>query len=239
MEILICDDDVTVINQIEKLLKDFLKDKKTLFNIFKYTSGEEVLEIRKKFDIAFIDIEMAQVNGLEVTRYIKKINRNAIIFIITAFEGYLDDAMDLNIFRYISKPIIPDRFLKNLDKAVELYNKNSNIIMVDNRTKYYNVFTKDIIYATIADKKNIGIVTENRKYISNKGWDYWVKKLLNHDCFSRPHYSYIVNMNYVTDYDKQDITIRINSKQTTKIPISRRHYKTFKDNFSKFMGMTV
>lgn len=147
--------------------------------------------------------------------------------------------MDLNIFRYISKPISEERFLKNLNKAIELYNKNSHIIIVDNESKCYNVFTQNIIFATILDKKNVKIITEDGEYISDKNWKYWVKELSNHDCFLRPHYSYIVNSNYVTDYDKQNITLRINSDSITTIPTSRRYYKSFKDNFSKYVGATV
>lgn len=238
MEILICDDDITVIDNIKSMILLYFKDKNIDINISEYTSGAKVLLLDKKFDIAFIDIEMPGASGLEITRYIKNINRNTIVFIITAYEGYLDDAMDLSIFRYISKPVSEERFFKNLNKAMELYNKNSHIIIVDNKSRNYNILTQNIVYATILDKKSVRIILEDREFVSYKSWKYWLKELLGFDCFLRPHYSFIVNSNYITDYDKQSLTLKISNDITT-IPISRRYYKHFEDDFLKYIGATV
>lgn len=54
---------------------------------------------------------MPGVNGLSVTKHLQTLNPNIIVFIVTSFQGYLDDAMDLKVFRFLSKPIDENRFL--------------------------------------------------------------------------------------------------------------------------------
>ncbi len=79
-----------------------------------------------KTDFAFIDIEMPGVNGLSVTKHLQTLNPNIIVFfIVTSFQGYLDDAMDLKVFRFLSKPIDENRFFKSMDVALNLYKQST------------------------------------------------------------------------------------------------------------------
>lgn len=49
------------------------------------------------YDMAFLDIGMTPYNGLEIAARLKKRNRNIIIFFITSYDDYIDDAMDLRV----------------------------------------------------------------------------------------------------------------------------------------------
>ena len=101
MRVLICDDNPKIITQIKKYLLEISKNSRYKFDYVCFTSGEDILTKQIKIDFAFIDIEMPGVNGLTVTKHLQKINPNIIIFIITSFQGYLDDAMDLKVFRFL------------------------------------------------------------------------------------------------------------------------------------------
>ena len=121
MKILVCDDDQNIVNRINTILKHISNERKLIFDITTYNLGDKVCKDKNKYDIAFIDIEMPGINGLSVTKYVKKVNPNAIIFIVTSFQSYLDDAMALNVFRYLSKPIDKNRFIKNMNVAIDLF----------------------------------------------------------------------------------------------------------------------
>lgn len=54
---------------------------------------------------------MPGINGLKLSQKLKQNNPDILIMIITAFESYLDDAMEIHVYRYLSKPIDENRFL--------------------------------------------------------------------------------------------------------------------------------
>ena len=65
---------------------------------------------------------MPGMNGIYVGNELKKANNNIIIFIVTSYSEYLDEAMRFHVFRYLSKPLDKQRFFRNMKEAVDLYN---------------------------------------------------------------------------------------------------------------------
>lgn len=234
---LICDDNPKIITQIKKYLMEISKQTRYKFDCICFINGENILTEQIKIDFAFIDIEMPGVNGLTVTKHLQKVNPNILIFIVTSFQGYLDDAMDLNVFRFLSKPIDENRFFKSMDVALNLYHQSTEKIIIDYFDECHNIFTIDILYLTI-DKRKTKIITKNGEYISNKKFDYWKKHLKAYDYFAQSHYSFIVNLKNVTDFDKNQITLSFDSKKVN-VPISRSFYASFKKAFYEYMGGTI
>lgn len=238
MNILICDDDKNTILQIHKWLDAISKERKLRFNISSFECGDHILNENKSYDMAFIDIEMPGINGLEVTKYLQKINNNIIIFIVTSFQGYLDDAMDLKVFRYLSKPLEKYRFIKSIDTALLLYHQSTQTIAINNYDEYYSIFTIDIMYLTI-DKRKTKIVTKNKNYLSNKPLDYWKKQLSEYDYFTQSHYSFIVNLKNVINFNKSEVVLSTGNGNNLSVPISRGYYSLFKKAFFDYMGATI
>lgn len=95
----------------EKDIGYILKKSLTLegYTVFTALDGESGLEIvkGKKPDIVLLDLKMPKMNGIEVLRHIKKIDKNIVVIIITGY-GTMDTAriaMKLGAFDYITKPI--------------------------------------------------------------------------------------------------------------------------------------
>lgn len=88
MNVLICDDDLKIVQQIKNFLLKLSKQSTYNFDITCFSNGDFILDKQIKTDFAFIDIEMPGVNGLTVTKHLQKINPNIIIFIVTSFQGY-------------------------------------------------------------------------------------------------------------------------------------------------------
>lgn len=119
IDILVCDDSAEIVEQVKKLLCSWERENSAGFNIDCRQSGKFILDGRHKYDIAFIDIEMPDMSGLELAAELKKQNPDVLIIVLTSFPRYLDDAMRINVFRYLSKPIDVNRFNKNLSEAVQ------------------------------------------------------------------------------------------------------------------------
>lgn len=235
MKVLICDDDKLIVDEISKNLNAFTDKHKIAFDIDRFYSGINLLKSNVSYDMAFIDIEMPQVNGLTLSAQLKKLNSNIIIFIITSYDAYLDDAMDLDVFRYLSKPIDNDRFFRALNVAINYYHSNTQIITLEYYDECYSVFTRDIMYITIENRKAV-IITRQKKYYTNQKLSYWKEKLKGYDYFAQPHYSYLVNLRYVSDFNKTQLNIKMDLKNKT-LPISQRYYSSFKKAYFTYIGV--
>lgn len=86
---------------------------------------QEVCEISP--DVAFIDIEMPEMNGLNLAEKLLEIDPSIIIAFISSWNQYAIHAFDLNVIDYIMKPIKEDRFLRMIDKIRMKYNDRTQI----------------------------------------------------------------------------------------------------------------
>ena len=119
MRILICDDEVKYVNELKVHVREYMKNHFIQCNIETTSSPKEVLKKNRTYDLVFLDIQMPEINGLEIAHKLKERNSKVVIFFITAFNKYQDDAMDLQIFRFFEKPFDVKRLYSSLDKAME------------------------------------------------------------------------------------------------------------------------
>ena len=112
--ILAVDDEVEICN----IIYDFFTPKG--YEVIKATSGKEAIERVKtqKPDLVFLDIRMPQMDGLEVLKQIKQIDRSITVIIVTVLkdEAIAKKALKLGAYDYVTKPISFDY----LEKAVVL-----------------------------------------------------------------------------------------------------------------------
>lgn len=66
-------------------------------------------------DVAFLDIQMPGMKGVELARYLKDINPKLNIIFVTSFSDYKADAMDVRASGYIEKPVSAKKIRTELD----------------------------------------------------------------------------------------------------------------------------
>ncbi len=108
-------DDVRIetLNLLEQLF-DFVEtatDGQDGFNKFK----------KNNFDMVITDINMPKMNGLEMIKEIKKIDKRIPIIVITAFNDfeYLVESIKIGVYGYILKPIDIDQLLESVYRVME------------------------------------------------------------------------------------------------------------------------
>ncbi|BAQ09592.1 putative response regulatory protein [Bacillus sp. OxB-1] len=76
------------------------------------------LEEMKKLDfhVAFLDIEMPGLSGLDLAEYIQEWNPSIYIVFATAYRDYAIQAFELHSIDYVLKPIIKDRIDKTITR---------------------------------------------------------------------------------------------------------------------------
>jgi two-component system LytT family response regulator len=84
------------------------------------SNGLEAVKLieRERPDMAFLDLQMPELDGLGVVRLLKK-NRMPLIAFVTAFDQYAVRAFELNAVDYLLKPVEAVRVREALDRAQE------------------------------------------------------------------------------------------------------------------------
>ena len=83
-------------------------------------NGIEAVEIieRERPDLALLDLQMPEVDGLSVVRLLKK-NRMPLVAFVTAYDEYAVQAFDVNAVDYLLKPVDRARLRETLNRAHE------------------------------------------------------------------------------------------------------------------------
>lgn len=229
MKLVICDDEKICIDDVMQHLEFFSDEKSIDFEISIFQTSTDLINENKKYDIAILDVEIDNMNGLKLGEHLRKINPHIVLIYITAYKKYLDDALNLNAVRFFEKPIDSQRFYRGLSAAIaRIDNSTIEFYLKDGKT-IERINAQDIIYVEI-EKRKSRIVIIGKEYHSNRHISYW-RDSLNSTVFISPHKSYIINFNYVTAYERNQIVL--NNKY--QIQIARNRQTSFYQQFMRFM----
>ena len=112
--IIMVDDNKVIINGGLPLIKEVIPNA----NITGFTKTTEAIEYAKanRVALAFLDIEMGNISGLDVCREFLRINPCTNVVYLTAYVEYSFDAWDTGACGFMLKPITPEGVRKQLDK---------------------------------------------------------------------------------------------------------------------------
>lgn len=231
MRILICDDDIELSQQLEKILISFFQKNSLKYpEIVIYNNGTDLLQDFQSKDIVFLDIEMPGMNGIYIGNELKRQNNNAIIFVVTSYSQYLDEAMRFHVFRYLSKPLDKQRIFRNMKDALALYNNSIIKISIETKNGTFVVLSKDIVFIEANNHKTIVHVSDN-DYLCIHNINYWLNQL-HMPSFFQSHRCFIVNLEHVSSFDHSLIYLCNNQYQAY---LTRRKYTQFKDAFLLYL----
>ncbi|MBE5958221.1 MAG: response regulator transcription factor [Lachnospiraceae bacterium] len=233
MRILICDDDITFGHNLKNSILDYFSNISAKNpEIVIYNNGNDLLEDNGPMDIVFLDVEMPNgPSGITIGNELKKDNNNIIVFIVTSYNEYLDDAMKFNVFRYLSKPLDSRRLHRNLEDAMLLYTTSVSKVAIETKKEIVSVYTSEIICVEAKDRR-VFIYTPDNVYLSVHNMNYWEDLLLPFHSFFRTHRSYIVGMDYITSFS-HDLIKLCDGKYHAYL--TRRKYTDFKTTYLLYL----
>lgn len=122
----------------------------------------------QKIDVAFLDIHMPEMNGIELARQLKLLNPKVNIVFATGFSEYMKEGIDLRMSGYIMKPVTPEAVrteLENLRNPIEWSNEkrikiltfgNFDVFVDGNPLKFERKQAKEIL-AYLVDKRGTSV----------------------------------------------------------------------------------
>ena len=141
MRILCVDDEPLMLQMLEMAVREARPDA----DITAFSKQTDLLsEARENgCDIAFLDIHMRGMNGVELAKKLKEVNPKMNIIFVTGFSEYTGDAMRLHASGYIMKPVTAEDIAKELDDLRFPIVPKDNALLKVQCFGNFDVFTPD------------------------------------------------------------------------------------------------
>ena len=116
MKIICVDDEAVILNYTVHLCEELEKKPQ----VFGYTKTKDALEEIKKqdTDVALLDIDMPDMNGLVLAAKIKEISPDTSIIFLTGYSHFAADAFKLHASGYLLKPVDRDELETEVNYAM-------------------------------------------------------------------------------------------------------------------------
>ena len=141
MRILCVDDEEMMLQMLEMSVREARPEA----DVTGYEDADDLIEDAEKngCDIAFLDIHMRGMNGVEVAKRLKQINPKMNIIFVTGFSEYTGEAMKLHASGYIMKPVTKEKVEEELaDLRFPIVPKKDAVLRVQCFGNF-DVFTPD------------------------------------------------------------------------------------------------
>lgn len=233
MQIAIVEDDDLSAKELEKHIQHFCSENTVDIHYTRFPSGSEFIRsYTPVWDLILMDIEMPHINGIETARQIRKTDSEVLIMFITQMAQYAIEGYSVNALDYVLKPVNYYAFSLKLKHVLQLLaSRQTATIIISNQSgkfrialnalRYVEVVNHTLHYHTLSEcltttsAPSLGKLTDS---LSDKG-------------FVRSHQGYLVNLHYVTRYDKTSICVG-----DDRIPLSRTYYKNFVQQLLAYCG---
>lgn len=229
LRIAICEDNQKEQERLTAAIKDWAAVRKTQADILCYPSAEAFLIAWPDvfFDLAFLDIQMKDMNGIQLAEYIRRSDKNMLLVFVTSFTQYVLKGYDVAALHYLIKPLSTAKLLPVLDKAHMICRSRQNdFILVSEGSGQIKLPYGSIHYISMLSH-TAEIHTDDKAYGLRKTAAELNDMLPAH--FVRCHRSYIVNL-FKTDCVYRDSLILSDG---TKLPVSRNNSKQVGDAFMR------
>jgi two-component system LytT family response regulator len=190
-----------------------------------------------KPDCVFLDIEMPKMDGFQLLNQLNY--RDFDLVITTAYDNYAIQAFKESAIDYLLKPIDSDdlikvskRIRKNKDKntlgddlksvlkeIVQSSNNKPKKVALPFNGKTVFVKLNDILYCKSDGNYTTVFLKNDETYLLSKKIKN-IEALLNHDSIIRVHQSFLVNVDYIKEYVKNEGYYLVLDNGKT-IPVSR------------------
>ncbi|MBU0720613.1 response regulator [bacterium] len=151
---MIVEDEKVTNELLSSTFKNFFSDVHSCFN------GEEALATYNKYqpDVVFVDIIMAGMDGIELSRKIREISPTQIIIVISASNDIekISESIEVGVNSFIQKPIDTKKIIELLTSVVAMVTKKKKI-----ETKTFSISLPLDLYEVVNDNAKAESISKN------------------------------------------------------------------------------
>lgn len=160
MRIIVVDDEFLALEDFEDTCRGLgIEDE-----IVKFNNPLDALSFvaQNKVDIAFLDIEMPVIKGIELAKRIKALSPNVRIIFTTGYSEYALEAFGVDAVDYVLKPYEPDSIKRAYDKALLIKDAVSENHIFIKTFGYFDVFVdgKSVNFSSAKSKELLALLVD-------------------------------------------------------------------------------
>ncbi|MBD5547364.1 MAG: response regulator transcription factor [Lachnospiraceae bacterium] len=229
----ICDDEIAFGCQLETYLEEYSRKENIEIDVKVFISGEEYLQFMDKepaLDILFLDIELGkEVNGVIVGSIMRSdlTNESTQIVYVSSKESYAMQLFQNRPMDFLVKPIKSEDIEKIMNQYKRLFSNSKNFFEFHVGKASYRICTDEVIFFQCSGKKVV--IRTNKGQNEYYGGMEGVIKQIDSGKFWNIHKSYVVNVNYVSEFHSDKVIMTTGDE----LPISRASKKNVQEKLLK------
>lgn len=229
MRIAICEDDPYQMDLLQKMIDQWASDTGIKAEVFGFQSAEEFTfkwHDGVRYDLAFLDIQLGSMNGMELARYIRKKDKTMMLVFSTGIKDYLAKGYEVKAYRYLLKPIKEEAIRKTLTDAQKDYAMaHADAMVIPDGTAMTRIFKNEIYYFRI-DNHYVTAHTVRgdfrfKEKLSN------LEPSLPEPHFCRCHRSFIINLHHTGQVRRDSVDV----DNGDTLPVSRNRWAALNECF--------
>lgn len=234
IRLILVDDESDALDILEKLLLE--TEKVEIIEKISNPLNVECSIAKNKPDALFLDIKMPEYNGLKLLENIRKYKENLPIIYVTAHNHFAIDAVKLNAFDYLLKPLDRKELKETVEKLVKLTEadlmKDNNKLKLPIKDGFIYVKHQDILYFKAEGNYTKIFLTSGEKYLSSYNMGR-LSQRINENGFERINRNLIANGEYLQKINRKDKTCTLKTDDLEiELPVSN----TFLQNAKRLLN---
>lgn len=226
MNILICDDIVSEINELTSLLEN--ADFPVTINQFHHPlDALKFIQTGAPIDCCFFDIVMPEMDGIALAKQFRQVGYVGKIVFLSTSKDYGPETYTVDAFSYLLKPVSANSIYNLLEKIKQDQSSNDQekIIINISQTKKIIMY-REISYVEVILHTVYFHLTDGTTISTKATFSDITARLLGDSRFVQCHRSYVVNMQDIAEISAKKIV----TYRGVCLPITR----SYKDTRSKF-----
>ena len=220
MNIALVDDVTEHLKLTQNMTEAYLKERKIAGDLSCFDNAKQLLEHVQKDDycpdIAILDIQMEEIDGIELARKLNEVIPACRIIFLTSYVAYASDVYETQHIWFVLKKDAKDYFNRAMDKAISsLEEKQKSSLILKQGAKTILIPVNQILYLTKVGRKAQIFCTDGVYYDPHRPAELINEELKGH--FLHCHQGFWVNLDMVKELDHDEFIL----KGDVKVPISR------------------
>lgn len=232
--IAICEDEAECRRILQEYLREYAKSRNCIVEVDEFSNGYDILNSEREYQIAFLDVDMPGVNGIETGRRLWQRSKQCSTIYVTNLNQWREIAQNqVHSFAYLNKPIKKMELFEQLDDLLPMLRESeSKNSAVNFNTIEYGLIRKspdDIFYFEYAGRK-MSIHCRNGIYHVKGNIGDMEEKMKEYN-FVMPHKSFLVNLKYVSTIRQYEAVLL----DGTAIPVAQKRRSIFRRTFTAYL----
>lgn len=227
----ICEDDNVELALLEKVIKGYLDQGNYEYTIDSYSNPVVFQEAfyEGKYDLIFLDIYLGRRTGMEVARFIRKKDNDAMIVFNTTSDEFAVESYEVKAKGYMLKPLNAGKVIDMLNECIKNAVKPTSSLMIKVSGKQTSIPINKIEYLE-SDAHLVYIYTELGQFTVRETLNA-IEERLDENIFVRTKQSFLVNMMFIKEIEGGKITLQSGAV----VAIKHANIKKIKNKYLKFM----